>query len=180
LFDLRVVGSAVERVPDKNEVNGSTPLRPTIPIEFLRVICNNIFMSKMNPVVHFEMPARDRKRVSDFYSKVFGWQMNQLGAEMGNYLLAQTTETENMMPKRPGAINGGFFDYQEKEGFNGPHLVISVENLEEAMKSVEESGGKILGGVGGKIDDIPGVGRYVSFEDTEGNYVGMLQPIQKG
>ncbi|HWY78735.1 MAG TPA: VOC family protein [Candidatus Sulfotelmatobacter sp.] len=139
-------------------------------------------MTKMNPVVHFEMPAKDKKRVADFYSKVFGWQMNQLGSEMGNYLLAQTTETENMMPKTPGAINGGFFDYQEKEGFNIPHLVISVDNLEEAMKKVEESEGKILGGASGpgKIDDIPGVGRYISFEDSEGNHVGMLQPTPKG
>ena len=63
----------------------------------------------MNPVVHFEMPAKDKKRVSDFYSKVFGWQMQQMGAEMGNYLLAQTADTdEKGMVKTPGAINGGF------------------------------------------------------------------------
>jgi predicted enzyme related to lactoylglutathione lyase len=35
-------------------------------------------MSKMNPVVHFEMPAKDNKRVADFYTKAFGWKMNQL------------------------------------------------------------------------------------------------------
>src|ERR1700690_467435 len=118
-------------------------------------------MMKMSPVVHFEMPAKDKKRVADFYSTVFGWKMNQLGAEMGSYLLAQTTEIdEHMMVKTPGAINGGFFDFQEKEGFNIPHLVISVDNLEEAIKKVEEAGGKILGGASGpgKIDDIPGVG----------------------
>src|SRR6185437_9139253 len=141
-------------------------------------------MAKMNPVVHFEMPAKDKKRVSDFYSNVFGWQMNQLGSEMGNYLLAQTTETDEktMMPKTPGAINGGFFDHQEKEGFNIPHLVISVDNLEEAIKKVEEAGGKNLGGVSGPgtTDDIPGVGRYVSFEDSEGNHLGMLQPSPRG
>ncbi len=134
---------------------------------------------KMDSVVHFEMPAKDKKRVADFYSKVFGWKMNQLGQEMGNYLLAQTTETdENQMVKTPGAINGGFFEYQEKEGFNIPHLVISVDNLEESMKMVTDAGGKILGGASGpgKIDDIPGIGRYVSFEDSEGNHVGMLQP----
>jgi predicted enzyme related to lactoylglutathione lyase len=136
-------------------------------------------MAKMNSVVHFEMPAKDKKRVSDFYSKTFGWQMNQLGPEMGNYVLAGTTETdENQMPKQPGAINGGFFEYQDKEGFNMPHLVISVDNLEESMKKVEEAGGKIIGGASGagKIDDIPGIGRYISFEDSEGNHVGMLQP----
>jgi len=132
----------------------------------------------MSPVVHFEMPARDKKRTADFYSSVFGWKMNQLGEEMGNYLLAQTTETdENNMVKTPGAINGGFFEYQDKEGFNMPHLVISVDNLEESIKKVEGAGGKVLGGSRGKEpDDIPGVGLYVSFIDSEGNHVGMLQP----
>lgn len=140
-------------------------------------------MSKMDPVVHFEMPTKDKKRTAEFYSKAFGWKMNQLGAEMGDYLLAQTTETdENNMVKTPGAINGGFFEYQEKEGFNVPHLVISVDNLEESMKKIEEAGGKILGGAKGPgtIDDIPGIGRYISFEDLEGNHVGMLQPNQRG
>ena len=136
-------------------------------------------MAKMDPVVHFEMPAKDNKRVADFYSKAFGWQMNQLGQEMGSYLLAQTTKTdEKNMVQTPGAINGGFFKYQNKQGFNMPHLVIAVDNLEEAMKKVEEAGGKIIGGASGKgkIDDIPGIGRYISFEDSEGNHVGMLQP----
>jgi len=139
-------------------------------------------MTKMNPVVHFEMPAKDKKRVAAFYSKVFGWQMKQLGLEMGNYLLAHTTETdENNMARTPGAINGGFFDYQNKQGFNIPHLVIAVANLEEAMKKVENTGGKVLGGASGpgKIDNIPGIGRYISIKDSEGNHLGILQPTPK-
>jgi len=28
---------------------------------------------KMNPVVHFEMPYTDNKRVAKFYKNVFGW-----------------------------------------------------------------------------------------------------------
>src|SRR5258708_23530618 len=135
---------------------------------------------KMNSVVHFEMPAKDKKRVTDFYSKGFGWKMQRLGSEMGNYLLANTTETDNKgMIKAPGAINGGFFDYQDKEGFNIPHLVISVDNLEESIMRVKEAGGKVLGGASGPIDDIPGVGLYVSFIDSEGNHVGMLQPLER-
>ncbi|MFL6484880.1 MAG: hypothetical protein ACJ70Z_09235 [Nitrososphaera sp.] len=55
---------------------------------------------KMNPVVHFEMPAEDRKRMADFYTKVFGWKTQQLGEDMGNYVLATTTDSdENGMPK---------------------------------------------------------------------------------
>ena len=140
-------------------------------------------MSKMDPVVHFEMPAKNKKRVADFYSKVFGWQMQTLGPEMGNYVLAGTVETDDKrMPKTPGAINGGFFDYQDKEGFNVPHIVISVDNLEEAMKKVEAEGGKILGGAKGPgtIDDIQGIGRYIAFTDSEGNHVGMLEASPRG
>ena len=128
---------------------------------------------KKNPVVHFEMPSKDKKRTAEFYAKVFGWAMNQLGAEMGDYLLAGTTETdENNMVKTPGNINGGFFDYKDEDGFRQPHLVIAVDNLEESMKKVEEGGGKLIG----KPMDIPGIGKYISFKDTEDNNVGMLQP----
>jgi uncharacterized protein len=65
---------------------------------------------KMNPVVHFEMPAEDKKRIAKFYSKAFGWKTKQLGPEMGEYVLVTTTETDEMgFPKEPGKINGVFF-----------------------------------------------------------------------
>lgn len=130
-------------------------------------------MKKMNPVVHFEMPAKDKKRVSEFYSKAFGWHMKQLGEEMGGYVLAGTAETdEHNMVKSPGAINGGFFGYKDEEGFNAPHVVIAVDDIEASRKAVEESGGQIMG----EKMDIPGIGMYYSFKDSEGNVVGMLQP----
>ncbi len=59
----------------------------------------------MNPVVHFEMPAEDRKRMGDFYTNVFGWKTQMLGSEMGNYVVATTTESdEKGRPKRPGCL----------------------------------------------------------------------------
>ena len=63
----------------------------------------------MNPVVHFEMPYDHRERMASFYESAFGWQMQMLGEAMGNYVLATTTETDQTGPKKPGAINGGFF-----------------------------------------------------------------------
>lgn len=128
----------------------------------------------MSPVVHFEMPAKDKKRVADFYTKAFGWQMAQLGQDMGNYLLASTTvvDEKTQRPKEPGAINGGFFDHKDDELNRVPHVVISVDNLEESIQAVKDAGGEIMG----EPMDIPGIGRYVSLKDTEGNIVGMLQP----
>ena len=128
---------------------------------------------KSNPVVHFEMPAEDRKRMADFYTDVFGWQIRMLGPEMGDYVLATTTESdETGRPKKPGAINGGFFPKSDDKPAQYPSVVIAVEDIKEHMKSVEEAGGKVLG----EPSDIPGVGLYVSFIDTEGNRASMLQP----
>jgi len=129
--------------------------------------------TKMNPVVHFEMPAEDRKRMADFYTNVFGWQTQMLGPEMGDYVLATTTESsKNGRPKKPGAINGGFFPKSNDKPAQYPSVVIAVEDIREHMRKVEKTGGKVLG----EPWDIPGVGLYVSFIDTEGNRASMLQP----
>ncbi len=130
-------------------------------------------MNNKNAVVHFEMPAYDRKRVIDFYSKAFGWEMQQLGSEFGDYVMAMTTESDKNGPKNLGAINGGFYQRATDEPAQYPSVVVNVENLEEQMKKVVDSGGKILG----EPMAIGGVGRYISFEDTEGNRVGMMQMI---
>lgn len=127
----------------------------------------------MNPVIHFEMPAEDRKRMAHFYEKVFGWKTQQLSEDMGNYVLATTTESdENGRPKKLGAINGGFFQKTDDKPAQYPSVVLAVEDIKKHSKKVEEAGGKVLG----EPWDIPGVGLYVSFLDTEGNRVGMIQP----
>jgi uncharacterized protein len=126
----------------------------------------------MNPVVHFELPAEDRKRMADFYTKVFGWKTEQLGEDMGNYVLATTTDSDEKGPKKPGAINGGFFQKTDDKPAQYPSVVIAVDDIGEHIKTLERAGGKVLG----EPVDIPGVGRYVSFLDTEGNRIGMIQP----
>jgi len=135
----------------------------------------------MNPVVHFEMPAVDPKRMADFYTKTFGWKAQMLGPEMGNYTLVATSETgEDRLPKEPGRINGGF--YQKTKENQVPSVVISVDDIREAMKKVTEAGGTVLGGMTapGEPDEIPGVGWFASILDTEGNRVTMLQPLPMG
>jgi uncharacterized protein len=126
----------------------------------------------MDPVVHFEIPYDDRKRMAEFYSSAFGWQTQMLGEEMGNYVLATTAETDGGRPKQPGAINGGFFPKRPDWPAPYPSVVIAVKDIDESMRKVTRAGGKVLG----EPMQIPGVGRYVSFTDTEGNRVSMLQP----
>jgi len=99
----------------------------------------------------------------------------QLGEDMGNYVLATTTDSdENGMPKKPGAINGGFFQKTDDEPAQYPSVVIAIDNIKEHMTNVEKSGGKVLG----EPMNIPGIGLYVSFFDTEGNRLSMIQPTR--
>jgi predicted enzyme related to lactoylglutathione lyase len=130
----------------------------------------------MNPVVHFEMPYDDAKRVVGFYQKAFGWQMQQLGAEMGDYVLATTSESgADGRSVQPGTINGGLFPKKPDWPAQQPSVVIAVERIAEAMDKVRDAGGTVLG----EPMEIPGVGMYVSFTDTEGNRVSMLQPTAR-
>ena len=101
--------------------------------------------------------------------------LQMLGEDMGNYVLATTTETEENRPKNPGAINGGFFPKKPDWPAQYPSVVIAVDDVTESTKRVIDAGGKVLG----EPMEIPGVGKYVSLIDTEGNRVSMLQPIPR-
>lgn len=127
----------------------------------------------MNPVVHFEMPYDDRERIAAFYRAAFGWELQMLGADMGHYVLA-TTATRDVKPDAPrGAIDGGFFPRSPDKPGQHPSLVIGVPDIRAAMQAVQAAGGEVLG----EPMQIPGVGPYVAFHDTEGNRLSMLQPL---
>jgi len=129
----------------------------------------------MDSVVHFEMPYEKRDRMAKFYQTAFGWQTQMLGQDMGNYVVATTTETGEAGPTKPGAINGGFYEKAADKPLQYPSLVIAVDDVKRSTEKVKAAGGKVLG----EPQDIPGVGTYVSFLDSEGNRVSMLQPMPR-
>jgi len=130
-------------------------------------------MKKMNPVVHFEMPAGDRIRMAEFYSNVFGWKADILGEEMRNYVVVTTSENdESGRPKYPGTINGGFYPRKDDWPTQYPSIVIAVDDIRESLRQIAEAGGRLIE----EPVEIPGIGLYVSFLDTEKNRVSILQP----
>ncbi|HET9643843.1 MAG TPA: VOC family protein [Burkholderiaceae bacterium] len=126
----------------------------------------------MDPVVHFEFPYRDAERIVRFYSSTFGWKTKALGPEIGNYVLATTAEADARPGAPAGAINGGFFPVKPDWPAQYPSVVIGVTDMVVSMRKVRAAGGEVLG----EPMQIPGVGLYVSFLDTEGNRNSMLQP----
>ncbi len=128
----------------------------------------------MNPVVHFESPYEDRDRMAKFYSGVFGWKFQMMGADMGNYAVAHTDETDaNGMLKQSNRINGGFYKKTDDASSHAPSFVIAVDNLADSIEKVKAAGGQIMSE---KPEEIPGIGLWVSCKDTEGTRFSMLQP----
>ena len=131
---------------------------------------------KADPVVHFEMPSGDSKRMSKFYTQAFGWKSKALGEKNGNYVLVTTGESDQRgHPKKRGIINGGFYPKDNSKPAQYPSVVIAVDDIKKSMKKVEKAGGKVLG----EPMEIPDFGMYVSFYDTEGNRVAIMEPEMK-
>lgn len=115
----------------------------------------------MSRVVHFEIAANDVAKINNFYSKVFGWKIENWGGPMEYWLVSTGDE------KQPG-INGGIF---KKEGTQAIINTIGVDNVDEYMKKVENNGGKVTT----PKNTIPGVGYFAYCEDVEGNKFGIMQ-----
>jgi uncharacterized protein len=133
-----------------------------------RAVGYNGLMS--NRIVHFEIEATDRDRAKNFYAQAFGWQMQQMGQEMSDYVVVITGD-----PKEPGGINGGIFitpPGAAKE-LNAYSCVVGVENIDQAIANVKSAGGQVMGD---KMD-IPTIGTFARCQDTEGNIFTMLQPL---
>ena len=92
---------------------------------------------------------------------------------MGHYVVATTSETDKRGPKKRGMINGGFYPKNKNAPHQYPSFVIEIDNIQKGMAKVKKSGGKLLG----EPMDIPGVGKYISFVDTEGNRASLMQAI---
>jgi len=117
----------------------------------------------MSRVIHFEIPANDPDKLSDFYKKVFGWKFEKWGGPMEYWMVSTGADGQ------PG-INGGFM---RKQGpVTGTTNTIGVESVDESVKSVKNAGGKVV------MDKtpIPTVGYFAYLQDPEGNIFGVMQP----
>jgi uncharacterized protein len=125
----------------------------------------------MDGVVHFEIPMENPERAKKFYATIFGWQLQQMGEEYGNYIMALTTEMDmkTRRPKSPGAINGGMT--KRSNDVNAPVIYMYVKDVDATLKEIEKNGGKVVQGKTHVTGDM-----YTAyFKDSEGNVMGLVQ-----
>jgi predicted enzyme related to lactoylglutathione lyase len=109
-----------------------------------------------NKVVHFEILGKDGKKSQEFYSQLFGWNID-----------ANNPMEYGMVPGEAGGIGGGVAAAMEK-----PMVTVYVEvpNLEAALQKAEALGGKTVM----PPMDVPGGPKLAQFADPDGNLIGLM------
>ena len=111
------------------------------------------------PVTHFEIGCRDSAKTSDFYAKLFDWQMKPMGPA-------------TMIETGPGGI-GGHITSLGHEPHNYVMVYVEVDDLKGYLDKAGELGGKTI---------VPPVklpenqGSFAWMADPDGNVIGLWSP----
>lgn len=109
-------------------------------------------------LVHFDIPAKDIDRLSNFYRNVLGWKTTAPGG-FEDYLEIETSDGEN-------AVGGGM-----SKKVMPQQTVINyydVESVEETNERVRANGGEVIV----EKMSVPGFGYLSVCADPEGNPFG--------
>jgi predicted enzyme related to lactoylglutathione lyase len=117
----------------------------------------------MGNVIHFEITAEDVARANKFYKEALGWEIENANMPGADYWL-----TSAQGDGIKGAIMPRTYNPQ-------PTIVtIGVDNIDEAIEKVKAAGGTLVN----KKARIEGIGDHIYVKDTEGNTIGLLQPLE--
>jgi uncharacterized protein len=117
------------------------------------------------PVVHFEVLAKDGDKLKSYYAELFGWQIDS-----NNPMGYGTVDREGNVNADGVGIGGGIAT--GPQGYEG-HVTFYVEvpDVEAALAKAEELGGtRVMG------PDEPTEGLEIGlFTDPEGHTVGVVR-----
>lgn len=111
-----------------------------------------------HPVVHWEIGGHDMSALREFYTKAFGWTIDDAGPR---YALVQAVE---------GGMGGGLMQIRDDVR---PYVAVyvQVDDLDAALDEVVNLGGTRLV----SPTAINDAASFAMFRDPEGNIVGLLQ-----
>lgn len=117
------------------------------------------------PVVHFEVIARDGEKLRGYYSGLFGWEIDA-DNPMGYGIVPR----DGNLNADGAGIGGGVG--QGPEGYDG-HVTFYVEvpDVEEALAKAESLGGTRMMGPETVMDRI----ELGLFNDPEGHLIGVVK-----
>jgi predicted enzyme related to lactoylglutathione lyase len=119
------------------------------------------------PVVHFEVIGKDASKLQQYYSELFGWQIDA-DNPMSYGMVAREG---NVNPEGIG-IGGGVGT--GPEGYEG-HVTFYVEvpDVEAALAKAESLGGTRVWGPEKIMDQV----ELGQFNDPEGHMIGLVKSL---
>jgi predicted enzyme related to lactoylglutathione lyase len=124
-------------------------------------------------IVHFEIPANNPERLSEFYKNLFGWKIEKVPmGEMGNYWMIETRAgtSQNMeKAQNTAGTNGGML--KKTDANQRPVNYVLVESVDDFSKKIQDLGGKIIV----PKTPIPNMGAFAVGLDPEGNQIGIFE-----
>ena len=109
-------------------------------------------------ICYIEMPATDIARSSDFYKRVFGWNIRKRGD--GSTSFDDTT----------GEVSGAWVRGRPPDTQVGLLVYIMVDSVAATLDAIVANGGEIVQPIGADAPEIT-----ARFRDPAGNVIGLYQ-----
>ncbi len=125
---------------------------------------------KKNPVVHFEIYARDAEKLAKFYSTLFDWSIDAMPGM--DYHYVKTVDTMRRACRRsPAASTAASSCVRRDSKTRGWINYINVDSLDEAVKRAQDLGARVMKGRAA----VPGMGWFAMLVDPQGNSFAMWE-----
>jgi predicted enzyme related to lactoylglutathione lyase len=109
-------------------------------------------------ICYIEMPATDVARSSEFYQKVFGWNVRKRG------------DGRTAFDDPVGEVSGSWIAGRAPAGAPGLLVYIMVDDAAATVDAIVAAGGKIVQPIGMDAPEIT-----ARFTDPGGNVIGLYQ-----
>ena len=115
------------------------------------------------PVVYFEVVAKDPQRIRSYFSALFGWEIDAGDNELNYSMVERDTNKDGVgIAGGIGAAQGGYDGHAT--------FYVQVDDVEAALARAEELGGRRLMGPRA----ILGGGTVIGYlADPEGHVIGV-------
>lgn len=110
-------------------------------------------------ITHIDIPVTDLGRATEFFSGLFGWQINEYPGFEG-YPMWQA----------PNGVSGGGLA-PRGQGFTQPRSSVEVDSIDEALARVTELGGEVVA----RKTPITETSWWAIFRDPDGNEIGLYE-----
>jgi predicted enzyme related to lactoylglutathione lyase len=114
--------------------------------------------TKNGKICYIEMPATDITRSSDFYQRVFGWNLRKRGD--GNIAFDDSV----------GQVSGTWVLGRPPSGKPGLLFYVMVDSVAATLDAIVGQGGEIVQPIGQDAPEIT-----ARFRDPAGNIIGLYQ-----